>query len=291
MNGIVPAFDKLGQARARGAYGLRLVGLSQAVDEQLVDSAPDWPLMRIERRAGRVAGPPNGETMLSSDGRVQVFTASGGQIDMIRDPLSVCFTAPERFSDEAIVHPLLSMPAAVAAFWNGRSVLHGGAFVHRGRAWGLVGEREAGKSTMLGALSRRGVEIVSDDLMVMDGITVFAGPRSIDLRAEPASLMGGESLGVVGARPRWRMRTSQAAPSMVLAGIVELEWGDETRLERSDTEHRLQTLVRHAGRPPRSADAPGLLDLLSIPGWRFVRRPGLEELDPLVDRLLAELTV
>ena len=49
-----------------------------------------------------------------------------------------------------------------------------------GRALGVVGTREAGKSSTLAWLAVAGTEVLCDDLLVIDGQSTFKGPRTID---------------------------------------------------------------------------------------------------------------
>ena len=145
-------------------------------------------------------------------------------------------------SDQALVHPYLAPAAAVIARWLGREPFHAGAFALDGGAWGVLGEREAGKSSLLAWLSLQGRSVVCDDMLVVAGDTVFAGPRSVDLRRETAVRLGaGEELGMIGARERWRVGLPPIEPEVPLAGWVFLEWGDE--------------VSGHAGRAGRAAGA------------------------------------
>jgi hypothetical protein len=48
-------------------------------------------------------------------------------------------------------------------------------------------------------------------------------------------------------------------------------------------------LVTHAARIPHATDARGILDLMTLRGWKLVRAPGLDGLDAVVDELLRAL--
>jgi hypothetical protein len=74
-----------------------------------------------------------------------------------------------------------------------------------------------------------------------------------------------------------------------LGGIIELGWADEIQVESSNTETRLSALVSNAAWRPRDADAGAMLDLLALPGWRFMRAPGLGNLDVAIDKLIGHL--
>ena len=102
------------------------------------------------------------------------------------------------------------------------------------RALGVVGTREAGKSSTLAWLALAGTEVLCDDLLVIDGRSTFTGPRSIDLREDAAERLGaGEAIGVTGARERGRLRLAPAGDRRVLAGFVFLARGDGVTCVRS----------------------------------------------------------
>jgi hypothetical protein len=273
---------------ACGAYGFRITGLD-AGNEHLSPAPREWPQLRIETRRGT---PPNARpagTVHVAAEHAEIWLVGGGRIDVRRDPLTVRFTTREPLSADTILHPYLGLPASIASRWLGRHALHGGAFAHAGRAWALLGEREAGKSATLAQLLSTGSTVLSDDILIIDGTNVFAGPRSVDLRAEAAALVGGEPLGVVGSRPRWRLRPPESSGTMPLGGIVELAWGEYTRLEPLDPRARLQALIGSSVLRPRPADAVELLELAALSAWRFVRIPGISGLAPATAQLLAEL--
>jgi hypothetical protein len=187
------------------------------------------------------------------------------------------------------VHPFLGLPAAIAARWLNRAAFHGGGFAFRGRAWGLLGDREAGKSTLLGQLLSAGVGVLCDDILVCERDRAYAGPRSIDVRADASAVVGGEQLGVVGNRPRWRLRPPAGPAVLPLGGLVKLEWGEPARMEPLDVPERLDLLVASSALRPTDQEAALLLDLMTVPAWRFVRPRALEQLEQVTRVLLAAL--
>ena len=96
-----------------------------------------------------------------------------------RKTVRLTVLADSRLPDADLGAPLCrGPPAAVFARWRGLETLHGGAFVDdRGGAWAVLGDRGAGKSSLLAALALAGHEVVADDLLVLDGGDCFAGPE------------------------------------------------------------------------------------------------------------------
>jgi hypothetical protein len=269
-----------------GAYGLRIAGLDTP---RLQPADPAWPLLTIIRETPESGALEPPGTVIVTDDTATVWIADGGRIDIERATFTVTIRTAAPITDDAVLHPYLALPAAFAGHWLGRRALHGGAFVHGDGAWALLADKGGGKSSTLGALLRRGAEVVSDDILVLDQLSLFAGPRSVDLRDEAASVLGGEPLGVVGARSRWRLEPEVAALVTPLRGFVHLRWGDAVRLESLAPEDRLRELIWHFVLRPGREDALTLLELAALPAWRFERPQQLAQLDGCVDQLLTAL--
>jgi hypothetical protein len=273
--------------RRLGAYGLRLAG-AEAAAALFVDAPEAWPAFRLRARLGTAA--PGGEHV--DEGRARLLLRSGGEIAIDREAGDVLFTVPEEVGPQALVHPYLAPAAAVIARWLGRESFHGGAFVAGDRVWGVLGERESGKSSILAWLALRGQEVVCDDMLIVDGTTVFAGPRSVDLRRETAELLGaGEPLGVVGARERWRVSLPQIAPELTLGGWAFLEWGETVDVRPVDPSERLARLLHHRGvrLPPASHET--LLSLAALPAFELVRPRSWDSVTDAGERLLGAVAV
>ena len=265
-----------------GAYGLRLRNVQRA-GRFLVPARASWPRLEIKRRVGDGdAGP---EWLTESEARLRLQT--GGEIRLDRARGRATYVVPRRLRAAELVHPFLAPAAAVMAYWLGRECFHAGGFVAAGRAWGVVGERGSGKSTTIAELALAGVPIVGDDLLVVGGRNVFAGPRAVDLRGDAAARLGvGESLGVVGARERWRLQLPATKPELPLGGWIFLAWGDRVETVSVPGSERLVRL--HAGRgvnlPPRDPDR--LLELASLPAWELRRPRSWHSTDDALERLL-----
>lgn len=250
-----------------GAYGLRLEGLDGAA-HLLAHAEPSWPRLRVEARLGPIdEGPEEVE-----DNHASLRLRNGGQVVVSRTEGHAIISTARTLKQFEIVHPYLAPVAAVMAYWFGRESFHGGAVQVGDAAWGVVGDRDSGKSTLLAHLALGGGAVVADDQLVVEGDTCFVGPRSVDLRRSAAERLGGAALGVVGARERWRVQLGAVPSQLRLAGWFFLEWGDALDLTPVVGAQRLERLVRHRGLliPPR--DPSLLLDLARLPSF-VLRRP------------------
>lgn len=270
-------------SRPCGAYGLRLSGVD-GIDDVLVEAPDSWTPVEVIRRVG----PVTTDEGWTAPSRAEFVTLSGGLIQLDLGRGQAILTAPSLPLAEEVVHPYLSSIGAMTAYLMGEESFHAGAVVLNGGAWAIVGDREAGKSSTLASLAARGIPIVCDDMLVLRGRTALAGPRTIDLRRDAAEALGlGTAIGVVGARPRWRMRVAPVEPELELSGWIFLEWGDDLTIEPMPASERL-TRLRHArGALLPPTDPTALLDLAQLPG-RILRRPrGLDLLPATLDVLTA----
>jgi hypothetical protein len=203
--------------------------------------------------------------------------------------LTASILTSEPVDDDAVLHPYLGLPAAMASTWLGRHILHGAAFLDGGGAIALLGDKEAGKSSTLASALDLGRQALSDDVLILDGATLFSGPRCIDLRADAAVALGGEPLGIVGNRHRWRRRPTAGPAQAELRGVVHLEWGESLDVEPLDPGDRLRGLIASSFPLPRPGDELKLLALASLPTWRLSRPRGIEHLERSTRALLEAL--
>ncbi len=175
----------------------------------------------------------------------------------------------------------------MAAHWLGRESFHAGGFAAGGGVWGVLGDKGAGKSSMLASLARAGIPVVSDDVLVLDGRTALAGPRSIDLRSDAAARLGaGEPLGAIGDRERWRVPLEPISPELPLRGWVVLGWDERTIIRRPQGSERLNSLLPHRGARLYPPKPEGLIDLSSLPLIELRRARRWDSADDALDRLL-----
>jgi hypothetical protein len=200
----------------------------------------------------------------------------GSLLEVRREPASITVEFPNATTPEALVHPLLALPISILARWRGDLTLHAGGFFAAGRAWGMIGVREAGKSTMLAKLAQSGCPLLADDLLVLDDGVVRAGPACIDLRPDVAErIPGARFLGEVGERPRYRLATPHGPSRAELGGLFLLEWseGSAIEVEPVPASEALQVIHKQEYIGVLGpTDPKKVMQLLATPVWRL-RRP------------------
>jgi hypothetical protein len=216
--------------------------------------------------------PPSPPVEFVDAGSASLQVRAGGSVVMDRAAGRATFMLESQPSVSALLHPHLAGVAAVWSHWLGYDGFHAGGFVAGDGVWGILGEKGSGKSSTLAALARMGIPIVCDDMLVLDGGTAFAGPRSIDLRSDAArELRAGQPLGVIGERERWRVALGSIEPELPFRGWVTLRWASETAVRPLRGSERLRQLVEHRALlvPPRAPSA--VVDLAQRPFLEFTR--------------------
>ncbi len=273
---------------ARGAYGLRLGPPLE--DGYLVDVPSDWPEWELQwrplppdRHRDQRIGPDEVLLNVLPEGQVLIERALNRSTLLLR----------EEPRPEAWAHPHLSSTAVIAGWWLGRRSFHAGGFIVEGKAWGVLGERGDGKSSIIGWLSARGYQVVCDDILVVDGDDALAGPRCIDLRAGAAGHFNlGTYIGHVGTRERWRAALPPIAARTPLRGWVVPAWGDAVSVEPVKPAERLPLLLSHRGlRIPEDGGAMdrNWLALMGRPMVRFQRPQDWSAVDDAMAQLLDQL--
>ena len=271
------------QPRPAGAYGLRLEGVERS-RPLLVPAEPWWPTFHIR---SEVHAPPWRESDIVTDSDAALRLQAGGEVRIEREPGLVVFRMERPLTELELIHPYLAPVAAVASYWFDRESFHAGAFVVDGAAWAVIGEREAGKSTLLASLALRGIPILSDDMLILEGDLPFPAPRSIDLRHAAARHFGvGEPLGIVGTRERWRLQLAPMAGPARLGGWIFLSWGDRVETSKVAPHERVARLGAQRGLRLAPRDPARLLDLVALPAWELRRPADWDRLDSATDALL-----
>ena len=181
-----------------------------------------------------------------------------------------------------LVHPVLARLTLQIALREGRDALHAGALLGSAGAWAVVGTKEAGKSTLLAACARAGIEVMTDDALFIDGDSCLAGPRCIDLRPAPASLIAGTTP-VRPATPRHRLTLAPVVGEAPLTGLLFLEWGEGPALEPLGPSASTDRLLQRRATDLLPRDPHVLMDLAGLPAHLLRRPREWEALDPTVE--------
>jgi hypothetical protein len=241
----------------------------------------DWPVVDVRQAGGEMPmqkpwlGDEN--ALLELDGIRRVVLS--------RSPAVATFKGPMLAPDD-LLHPYLGPIGITFSRWLGRETFHAGAFLAGGGAWGVVGPREAGKSSLLATLARRGIPVLCDDLVVIDGLDAFAGPRMLDLRERPTAELADER-NVEPARreTRWRVRLGAVEPVARFRGWIFLQWADSFRMERVPAATTLARLAGWRGRPELPSDPAQMLELGALPAWDLHRPRGWHTIDQTIEAL------
>lgn len=234
------------------AYGFRFDGMIES-DWLALRGGEDWPVVTLA---------PDASVALRDLAR----------LDPERMHVGVC---PQLPPDE-IVHPLLGRTLTLLAEARGIDALHGGVVLGADGAWMLVGDREAGKSSLLAQCHRDGAQVLSDDIVALKGMRCLSGPRCIDLRSGAAERLGPGISARGGTKQRIRLPPAPAQAEA--AGVIHLAWGPATQLTELRPAERIARLVTHRAVRmwPRSLSLT--LDLASLPTFELQRPQMLDSL-------------
>lgn len=270
-----------------GAYGLNIsVTQRDIAAENFVTAPDDWIKWSFDVELRQPSDEPVDDDCLT-DIHATFSLEPAGEVDIDRPTQRTVLRLPHIPSDDEILHPYLATTAAAVAWWQGRFAVHGSCAGRDGRAFAFLGNRGQGKSSTLAWLHQNGWSCVSDDLLITDVQSVYAGPRFYDLREPTASAWGiGEYLGVVGTRERWRVRTSPVDPVVPLAAFVELAWGDEISVRRVPPAERLARLYAYRTLDVQPRDGVAMLRLMSVPFLELTRPKNLNNIEDCVDAVL-----
>jgi hypothetical protein len=266
------------------AYGFRVLGIDDR-DALAVRDAADWPALSVEQEIDPAAEIPP-DHLSDHDGSIGT---PAGQLCLDRAASRVVVRSRQGVAASDLVHPCLWPAAAVFARWRGAETLHAGGFVDAaGGAWAVLGDREAGKSSLLAALALAGHQVVVDDLLVVDGADCYAGPRCIDLRPEAvAGLAVERTTTPVRSTQRRRLALDPSDGRFALRGFAYLDWGDQVRVESVSPAEHFGLLTRHRRVSHLGADVDHLFDLAALPALRLRRPLAWEALPQACGELMA----
>ena len=269
---------------ARGAYGFAIRGAGLA-ERLLIDAPETWPELSLQQVIGgepaaRAIGDDRAVIELLPTGTVELDRRAGTVVYMLDVPIGV----------DALVHPYLAPAAAVHAAWMGWEPYHAAGVIIGDRVWGIAGDREVGKSTLVAALHVAGHTVMSDDLLVLEGKTAFCGPRTIDLRESAAERFGAtRDLGVTGMRRRWRIDLDEAPAGATFGGWIYPVWSDRISVAEVSLQERLERPQQHRAAAFRPTPPGHAMWLAARPAYEFARPQSWEDLDTGIDELVARL--
>ena len=246
------------------------------------DPGPGAPVVEVE-----LAPPRDSDGWFVRDDSAELPILGGSLLAMRRDPGRVVVHAA--VPPDFLAHSVLVAAGAVFGRWAGRDGLHGGVFAADGRAWALLGDRGAGKTSALARLALAGYDVLSDDLLLTDGQRAFSGARAIDLRPDAAERLGiTDRTAPARGTQRRRLRLPQIAPDYPLAGWILLRApGSQPRVRAIPPAERIPTIAEHMMLhvPPARPDT--LLALAALPAYGVSRPEAWSSEDDLLEQILA----
>lgn len=269
-----------------GAYGFVVDGIDDVL-AMAVGAAADWWVLHLE--ATVVAGALPDGIFLGRDS-ASIRTASA-HIRLNRRSRRILVRSTKPLSQTDLVHPCLWPAAAVFSRWRGAETFHAGAFLDEGGgAWAVLGDRQAGKSSLLAALALEGRHVVADDLLVVDSGGCYAGPRGIDLRPEAVGRLAiQDQTTPVRSTQRRRLMLAPSGGQFPLRGFIYLEWGKEVSLKTMTPGEHFGRLTAHRRVAGLGAEHGLLLDLAGLPALILRRPRAWSRLTEARDALLARV--
>jgi hypothetical protein len=269
----------------RGAYGFRLEGVDAAYP-LLVPAASDWRLLRLSARLGFDSVAPD---RVDPD-RCRLRLRSGGVAQVDWPSGNVLFTLRRRAAPADLIHPNLLPVAALASRRSGRESFRAGSVVLGNGAWAVIGERGAGKSSLLAWLALGGYSVLTDDLLVVDERRrALAGPRMIDLREAAAHRLGVGEPVPDGHERRYRMLVGAVLPAMPLRGFIRLAWGAVPTVVKVPPAWRPAALAASCAVRLSPRDPSALAELSALPMVELRRPREWGATADAADRLLGAL--
>lgn len=267
-----------------GAYGLTL---PDAPAEGLASAPSHWPEWRLA--LSRSDGSQVVQAL--NDGFARLALEPDGFVEVIHAERRTVLHTPEPVVPAALLHPYLGTTAIMFARWTRRLSFHAGCLVGPdGGVWAVLGDREAGKTSLLAWVLLHGGQIFADDLLVTDGATAFAGPRILDLRQEASERFGiGDYVGRLGSRERWRVKVGDVSPELPLRGFIQLGWSDRISLRSVPMPDRLRALARNRGLLVGEEAPDAWFQVVSLPLLRFERPRDWAQLDASTEQLLSAM--
>lgn len=155
-------------------------------------------------------------------------------------------------SVDILAVPFLGPVLAILLHLRGKFILHGSAISHNGKAYGFVGDKGAGKSTLAAMLLKNpGVQLLTDDLLVVtDSLQVLCGYQQLKLSDEALGHSNRESFTVrpppIEEFPKHQVLLEADGPieSVAIGGLFELVRGKQCQIEDVTMVEAIRVLLR-----------------------------------------------
>lgn len=155
-------------------------------------------------------------------------------------------------SHELLAVPFLGPILAILLHMRKRFILHGSAVEYNGKAYGFVGDKGAGKSTLASMLLKNpGVQLLTDDLLVLsDAMEVIPGYQQLKLSDEALGYANQKKLKVrpppIEEFPKHQvlLKGNRPVGPASIGGIFELVRGEQPLIEDVSMAEAIRILLR-----------------------------------------------
>lgn len=281
-------------SRTAAAYGLRIDGIPSS-GLALAGVPNGWPTVRV--RQSHEENAPAGYQVTA--GSVSIPLITGGRLEVDREDMLAHFRVPAPLPLDELLHPYFAPAAAWFSHWLGRHCFHAGAVVVSDKAYAVIGDKEAGKSSLLAWLAGAGATILADDLVVVaspaggrptEDSRVLTGPRSIDLRLPTVEMLRQTAAGtLVRGDTRHRLALPQTTHEWPLGGWIFLRWREALSVDAVPPRDRVRRLSEHRVFRLPPLNPADLVAFAALPTWELARPRGWELMDDVVALLSATL--
>ncbi|WP_052761704.1 hypothetical protein [Aurantiacibacter luteus] len=141
------------------------------------------------------------------DGGRFLLHVPGGASFLVEDGSRITYSR-HGASDRDVALFLLGSAWGALCYQRGLLPLHASAVYHEGRVHAFTGQSGAGKSTLAAALSDRGLDFFTDDVLIIDPAELsqesapcYAGQKDMKLWADALELTGSQKMGAVRDEP------------------------------------------------------------------------------------------
>lgn len=238
----------------------------------------------------REEGAFHGSVHRMSDGQLTIETSDAGWLRL--SPHAMRLDVPRDIDPITREVRLLTTPMLLLAAINGKASLHASCVEIGGRAVAIAAPGGSGKTTLAGALLRRGHGLLAEDVTIVDESgRVLPGPDLLRLRPDVApKILRGSNLEVVhesDERIMVRSGTHRSEP-VPLSAIIFLKNGDQRTLEKRFDPTRIADLWKVGFHFPNVSDRErafnGLANLADTIAIYDLERPlGWESLEWSMD--------